>query len=114
MEVEHESTGVDKIIEDVPQGPLNPEKAIKTANDNLRLVQRRRFANAAGVMAVLQVVCADAVFIAYASIGVNWKIPTPAILGWLAATVVQVIGVVLVITRSLFPTGRRPSDEHID
>lgn len=33
----------------------------------------------------------------------HWQVPTAAIQAWLAATVVQVIGIVLVITRSLFP-----------
>lgn len=78
---------------------------IATANERLKLQQRRLVASVAGAVAVLQIICADVVFILYAIKGVNWEIPTAAIQAWLAATVVQVIAVVLVITRSLFPNG---------
>jgi hypothetical protein len=43
--------------------------------------------------------------------GHHWQIPAGAIQVWLGATVVQVIGIVLVIARSLFPSG---SDPHPD
>lgn len=49
-----------------------------------------------------QVYCADWVFIQYGK-GNHWHIPVAAIQAWLAATVVEVIGVVIVITRYLFP-----------
>jgi hypothetical protein len=51
----------------------------------------------------VQVAIADGVFVAYAWAGADWKL-TPAVINvWLGATVVQVIGVVLVVTRYLFP-----------
>ena len=59
------------------------------------------------VIMVIQLVIADYVFIRYAQ-SRNWgDVPTGAIQAWLAATVVQVIAVVLVIVRSVFPAGRR-------
>jgi hypothetical protein len=67
-----------------------------------RLDLRGRYANGALIGVAVQLAIADAVFIAY-GFGVKWNIPTPAIATWLSATVVEVIGVVLVITRSLFP-----------
>jgi len=57
---------------------------------------------AIGLM-VAQIVAADAVFIGY-SVGEHWRMPVGAIQAWLAATVVQVVSVVLVITRYLFPS----------
>lgn len=54
----------------------------------------------------LQIGIADIVFITYAWAGRDWDVPTTAIAAWLSATVVQAIGVALVITRFLFP--RRP------
>jgi hypothetical protein len=55
-----------------------------------------------------QIGIADAVFIAYAWNGRHWNLPVAAISVWLSATVVQVIAVLLVITRYLFPDrGRR-------
>jgi hypothetical protein len=50
-----------------------------------------------------QLIVADVVFILYACLGVGWNISQPIIGAWLGAAVVQVIGVVLVVTRSLFP-----------
>ncbi len=49
-----------------------------------------------------QLVIADCVFVGY-GFGVAWQIPPNVIIGWLGATVIQVIAVVLVITRYLFP-----------
>jgi len=91
-----------------PQPALTDDE-IKTENERLKLTQRRTIARVAGLAAVAQVVCADVVFVVYAARGVHWKIPTAAIDAWLAATVVQVIGIVLVITRSLFPTSNGTS-----
>lgn len=54
-----------------------------------------------------QVFIADAAFYIYGFAN-QWEIPTAAITTWLAATVVQVIGVVLVIVRNLFPTAVDP------
>ena len=53
-----------------------------------------------------QVAIADAVFLVYAWVGRDWDVPAQAISAWLGATVVQVIAVLLVITRYLFPARR--------
>jgi hypothetical protein len=50
-----------------------------------------------------QFLIADAVFIAFAWAGEDWHLSTAVIDVWLAATVVQVVGIVLVVTRHLFP-----------
>jgi hypothetical protein len=50
-----------------------------------------------------QVAVADAVFIVYAWAGKHWHLDPAVIDVWLGATVVQVVGVVLVVTRHLFP-----------
>ena len=54
-----------------------------------------------------QLALADIVFVIYASRGVHWKIPGGVMTAWLSATVVEVIGVVYAITRSLFPLADR-------
>lgn len=51
----------------------------------------------------LQIFVADVVFVLYAWLGKKWDVPTEAIQVWLAATVIEVVSVVLVITRYLFP-----------
>jgi hypothetical protein len=50
-----------------------------------------------------QFLIADAVFVAFAWAGRSWELPPGVIEVWLAATVVQVVGVVAVVTRHLFP-----------
>jgi hypothetical protein len=52
---------------------------------------------------------ADAVFVAVAWAGWSWALTPGVIEVWLAATVVQVVGVVAVVTRHLFPN--RDGDE---
>lgn len=56
----------------------------------------------------LQLLVVDIVFVLYAWKGRNWDVPVEAIAAWLGATVIEVIGVVLAITRYLFPPRRKP------
>lgn len=51
----------------------------------------------------LQLLLANAIFVAFAWAGENWDLSTAVIQAWLAATAVQIVGVVLVVTRHLFP-----------
>ena len=50
-----------------------------------------------------QFLVADVVFVAFAWAGRRWDLPPGVIEVWLAATVVQILGVVAVVTRHLFP-----------
>lgn len=50
-----------------------------------------------------QFVIADAVFIVFAWAGRSWDLTPGVIEVWVAATVVQVVGVVAIVTRHLFP-----------
>ena len=54
-------------------------------------------------LSAVQVVVADTAFFLYAMWGVDWDIPAVVMSAWLGATVVEVIGVVYAVTRSLFP-----------
>lgn len=51
----------------------------------------------------LQMTAADLVFVFYAWRGEHWKVPGSVMQGWLAATVVELVGIVLVVTRYLVP-----------
>jgi hypothetical protein len=51
----------------------------------------------------VQLFVADAVFVVLAWAGWNWELSSGVIEVWLAATVVQVVGVVAIVTRNLFP-----------
>jgi glutathione S-transferase len=50
-----------------------------------------------------QFVIADLVFVAFAWAGQGWDLAPGVVEVWLAATVVQVVGVVAIVTRHLFP-----------
>jgi hypothetical protein len=50
-----------------------------------------------------QLLVADAVFVAYAWAGERWELEAAVIQVWLIATLVELIGVALVVTRYLFP-----------
>lgn len=57
-----------------------------------------------------QLFIADVVFVAFAWVGRRWDLPPGVIEVWLAATVVQVVGVVAIVTRHLFPSrGGQPA-----
>jgi uncharacterized membrane protein len=82
------------------------------------LVLRRRFAEqehglrqsyADWIIRVLgaQLFVADAVFVVFAWAGWNWELSSGVIEVWLAATVIQIVGVVAIVTRHLFPNRDR-------
>lgn len=50
-----------------------------------------------------QLIVADIVFALYFIIGVHWDLPEGVIYVWLATTLVELVGVVTVVTRYLFP-----------
>jgi len=64
---------------------------------------RRTYARRILILLFAQFLIADGVFVAFAWAGANWELSTAVIDVWLAATAVQVVGIVLVVTRNLFP-----------
>jgi hypothetical protein len=54
-----------------------------------------------------QIALADGIFIMYAGRGRHWDVGAAVIDVWLAATVIQVVSIVAIITTSLFPTRPR-------
>lgn len=86
--------------EKVPDRDRDLDRARK--KDDLGL--RKIVARGALVLMALQIIAADSVFIVYA-VAERWHLEVAAIQAWLAATVIQVVSVVLVITRYLFPAG---------
>lgn len=51
----------------------------------------------------LQLLIADIAFFSYGSSN-DWKIDAEVMMSWLAATVIEVLGVVIIIARHLFPS----------
>lgn len=65
---------------------------------------KSRYANVLLAGLFGQILVSDAVFVLYASSGhVRWSLSAPVVDVWLAAAVVQVVGIVEVVTRHLFP-----------
>lgn len=64
---------------------------------------RRTYARRILLLLFAQFLLADAVFVAFAWAGESWDLSTAVVDVWLAATAVQVVGIVLVVTRNLFP-----------
>jgi hypothetical protein len=65
---------------------------------------------AKGLLAILaaELIVATVIFWLYAEVGHGWRVPEGVIQIWLGATVVQVVGVVTVVTRYLFPNRDDP------
>lgn len=55
---------------------------------------------------VVQLVLANGMMFLYAGLGVDWAVPNTVMQAWLAATVVQVVGLVWVVVHHLFPPPR--------
>jgi hypothetical protein len=106
MESPVEDVGVDEMPEELKH--LSEREKVQ------RLTLQRMFAEqehelrqnyADWIIRVLgvQLLVADLVFIVFAWIGRDWNLTSGVIEIWLAATVVQVIAVVAIVTRHLFP-----------
>lgn len=64
---------------------------------------KKSYATALLWLVGVQLFIADAVFVAYAWVGERWDLEPGVIQLWLGATIVELIGVALVITQYLFP-----------
>jgi hypothetical protein len=72
---------------------------------------RRKYAWALLAILTAQIVIADAVFTVFADVGRRWRLSDGVIQIWLAATVIEIVGVVTVVTRHLFPGRNQPIGE---
>lgn len=62
------------------------------------------------VVMAFQLWLADMIFVVYAWVGKDWDVDPGVMQAWLAATVIQVVGLVYAITRSLFPRSDAPQE----
>jgi hypothetical protein len=82
---------------------LKQEIDAKRERDKQEIELRRTYARGLLIILTGQLVVADVVFWLFAELGKHWVLSTAVINTWLAAVVVQVIGVVTVVTLHLFP-----------
>lgn len=98
-----------RIAVQLPQKSKRVKTMADLERDDLeqKIAQRRNYARWALFLVFVQIAVADVAFFEYGH-AMAWKLPVSAINGWLSATVVETIGIVLVIVRSLFPNGAAP------
>ena len=98
-----QAAGLPEHLRHLPERGRAQEMELKRRFAEQEYGLRRNYA--AGILALLavQFVIANSVFVVFAWVGKDWDLSTSVIDVWLAATVIQVVGIVLVVTRHLFP-----------
>jgi hypothetical protein len=94
-----------------PVRALPPSRKERLEGDDLeQLIRLKRFYGL-GILFLmaLQLIVVNAVFVLYAVEGYDWRPPEGVVQIWLTATFVQIVSVVVVITRSLFPNEKNGS-----
>jgi hypothetical protein len=89
----------------VPLEGLDPHdhKALVGIDHFQDIKLKKKYANWLLWLITIQLVVADVVFVVYAWEGKHWQLDPSVIHVWLITTLVELIGVALVITRYLFP-----------
>lgn len=83
------------------EGRETERRRLAGAEEWDRLGARRVYAYGLLGVAAVQLAVADAAFLIYGFYN-DWRIPVAAVDAWLGATIVQVIGALMVIARALF------------
>jgi hypothetical protein len=102
---------VDQVFAQIDEGTKPPGVTAKSVldedlerRDRLQDIGlKKSYANWLLWLLAVQVAITNGVFITYAWAGEGWDVPDAVMAGWLGATVVELIGVVTVVTRYLFP-----------
>lgn len=105
------STSTDREIIDealkgaIPLKGLDPHdhKALIGVDHWQDIQLKKTYANWLLRLVAFQLLITDAAFVAYAWVGMGWELETSVIQVWLGSTLVELIGVALVVTRYLFP-----------
>lgn len=82
---------------------LDPDAALARDDRRQDIALKRRYATWLLWVLLAQLLVADVVFVVYAHVGHEWELSTTVIDSWLAATFLEVVGIVYVVTQHLFP-----------
>lgn len=108
---EHREFWVSRIglTDPTPVKALPPSRKETLEGDDLeQSIKLKRFYGLGILLLMgLQLIVVNAVFVIYAESGYHWHPPQGVVQVWLTATFVQIVSVVVVITRSLFPGEKR-------
>ncbi len=93
------------LTDPTPVKTLPPSRKERLEGDDLeQSIKLKRFYGLGILLLMgLQLIVVNAVFVIYAEKGYHWHPPEGVVQVWLTATFVQIVSVVVVITRSLFP-----------
>jgi hypothetical protein len=86
-----------------PTQELTPLQRLQYQDLRQDIELRRAYAQRMLLILGAELVFVNLVFLLYTAIGVHWRVPDTTMQVWLGATVVQVVGIVYVVTRYLFP-----------
>lgn len=88
-----------------PVKELPPERKARLEGDDLEeLIKLKRvYGRIVLILMALQLVVVNAGFFFYSWKGYDWQPPDGVVQVWLTATFVQIVSVVVVISKSLFP-----------
>jgi hypothetical protein len=97
-------------VEDVrPTADLTPWEELRYQDLRQDIELRRRYALRMLWILGAELTFVNLMFLLYTWIGVHWRVPGTTMQVWLSATVVQVVGIVYVVTRYLFPRRDYPT-----
>lgn len=82
---------------------LPSAEELKRYDDRDRVALRRRYADWLLRLLIAQLAVADVVFVLYAALGREWRLSTGVVDSWLAATFLEVTGIVVLVVKYLFP-----------
>jgi hypothetical protein len=82
---------------------LTPWEQLRYVDLQQDIDLRKTYARRMLVILGAELFFVNLVFLLYTAIGVHWRVPGTTMQVWLSATVVQVVGIVYVVTRYLFP-----------
>jgi hypothetical protein len=103
-----ESTGLPEHLRHLSERSQAQELELGRRFAEQEYALRRNYAQGILWLLAVQLLIANAIFVAFAWVGEHWRLHTAVIDVWFGGTVVQIVGVVMVVTRHLFPDRRPP------
>jgi hypothetical protein len=82
---------------------LTPWEQLRHEDYRQDIGLKKKYADRMLLILGAELVFVNGLFLFYTWLGVHWKVPGTTMQVWLSATVVQVVGIVYVVTRYLFP-----------
>jgi hypothetical protein len=86
-----------------PTEELTAWERLEHENFRSDIENRKKYADRMLKLLVAELVFVNGMFFLYTWLGVHWNVPGTTMQVWLSSTVVQIVGIVYVVARYLFP-----------